>query len=146
MITAANRPQILAVLFLSALVVCGCDTATSNRLAVSGTVTFEGEAVKDGTILFSPTGDDQFQSNGIIKDGTYQIAAEYGPSPGEYKVFIEGFRATGEQHDAGPLHANEDVDDDTESYLPTQSEMDLRTTISAENAASLDFPIASPAK
>jgi hypothetical protein len=60
------------------------------RVAVRGTVTYDGEPVKHGMITFRPV----LKSNGpsagtAIIDGKFQITAEKGPTVGQHEVAIK---------------------------------------------------------
>lgn len=123
----------------------GCTSRQSDRVAVSGRVTYQGELVADGTILFSPVDSDHYQANAAIENGRYVMDAAYGPSLGEYAVRIEGFRSTDNVVAAGPLHASEDGADtvNVESYIPAQynSQTSLRVTVTRDNCRSLHFDL-----
>jgi hypothetical protein len=60
--------------------VMGCGPRTST---VSGTVTFNGEAVANGSISFFPTDGKGTPAGGLIKDGRYTVT---GMMPGEKTV------------------------------------------------------------
>jgi len=70
----------------------GCGGATDNlpREAVSGKVTFEGEPIARGAIMFrTASGAVQpLEAGGLIRDGKYQIPRAQGPIPGSYAVMI----------------------------------------------------------
>lgn len=73
------------------VVAVGCGPRTST---VSGTVTFNGEAVATGAISFFPTDGKGSPAGGLIKDGRYSVS---GMMPGEKTVqlsapFIAGSR------------------------------------------------------
>lgn len=75
---------------------CGSGTGNPARMRVAGTVTLDSQPAPAGTIVFVPLVAGQFQAQGIIQeDGTFAIAAEDGPSVGEYKVEIQCARKTG---------------------------------------------------
>lgn len=124
-------------------IVCGCGETPTNRIEVSGKVTYEDKSIEDGTILFSPTANDQSQANAEITDGEYKVDAEFGPSLGEYKIVIEGFRAPAKKQDLGPLHANEDASGNDEQFIPAEfnSQSKLQVTITPENASALNFDL-----
>jgi hypothetical protein len=81
---------LMAMLAASAV---GCSKG-SDRASVSGKVTFDGQPVASGQIAFEPRGTGRL---GIaqIADGAYKMAAEQGPTPGEYVVRITANRPTG---------------------------------------------------
>ena len=59
------------------------------RVAVSGTITYEGKPLESGIISFTPAeGTDGFAAGGGIKAGKYRISREEGPSTGLYQVQV----------------------------------------------------------
>jgi hypothetical protein len=83
---------VLGGLMTVAGVGCGGADDTLPREAVSGTVSFEGAPLAQGTIQFMPTAQGADGSatvgSGIITDGKYSIAQEQGLVPGTYKVIV----------------------------------------------------------
>ncbi len=87
----------LAVLVASGvLIVAGCggdDSGLPQRHPVSGTVTYKGEPVESGTIVFEPSDFNKGRvASGTIKDGYYQLSTS-GEGPdgalaGDYKIAI----------------------------------------------------------
>lgn len=80
-------PRFPAALLLLAAVVwlAACDSAP-RRYKVSGTVKYKGEPIKSGSIQFrSDKGD---VGGAQITDGKYDIPAEGGLVPGNYKVAV----------------------------------------------------------
>jgi hypothetical protein len=68
------------------------------REPISGTVRFNGESLKSGTIQFVPLeSKTAVSSGGMITDGNFRVPRADGPIPGKYSVLIFG---TGEP--AGP--------------------------------------------
>lgn len=84
-------PRIL-VGFVPLLLLCGCDGGSGGRLTVNGSVSFAGEPVKEGSIIFRPTDPSQPDVSAAIADGVYQIPAQLGPKAGEYTVKVVAFR------------------------------------------------------
>lgn len=71
------------------LALTGCG-GSDGRVAVSGTVKFQGKPLDRGTIQFHPTdlsGKAQFSGADIV-DGQYSVPANKGLVPGKYKVMI----------------------------------------------------------
>jgi hypothetical protein len=69
----------------------GCGGAADNlpRQAVSGSVTFGGQPLALGRIQFEPSSAEaKAPAGGEIKDGTFSIPRDEGPTPGDYKVMI----------------------------------------------------------
>jgi hypothetical protein len=78
---------------LAALTAAGCalEAGTPPKQVVSGTVQFDGQPLKKGTIQFQPTSQvDGALAVGTITDGRFAIPADAGPSPGKYGVAIYG--------------------------------------------------------
>lgn len=137
-------PYWLCGLVIIACGLPGCGPGPTNRIMVHGKVTYQGQPVESGTILFSPTTEGQYQANGVIEDGEYLIDADYGPSLGTYKIRIDGFRATGQSTELGPLHAADNGSvEELEPYIPVEfnSQTTLSVDISAQNAAALNFEL-----
>jgi hypothetical protein len=74
------------------LVLGGCSHPRDDlpREAVSGKVSFEGEPIARGAILFKPSGGSAqaIEAGGLIRDGEYRIDDDEGPVPGTYRVMI----------------------------------------------------------
>jgi hypothetical protein len=80
--------------WLMSLTMLGC--GGSNRAAVEGKVTLDGQAVEAGTISFIPSnGNSKSGAWGDIKDGNYAIPTQSGPTVGECRVEIRWMRKTG---------------------------------------------------
>jgi len=88
--------RLLALLCSVSTVLCGCSGSADslNRFSVSGTVTFNGEPLQDGTIFFQPDsakGNSGPGSLGEIKDSQYKIDKTRGVLGGAYIVRITGY-------------------------------------------------------
>jgi hypothetical protein len=55
---------------------------------VSGSVTWQGQPLDQGTIEFAPAGGQGLAANGIIQDGRYHLLSTPGVAPGSYQVRI----------------------------------------------------------
>jgi len=94
-------PNCLSRGLLLALVVSvpfGCGPRQPKRATVRGRVTFNGEPVPLGDIVFIPGTDegwDGFYAQGKIQNGEYALDA-HGPVVGTNKVEIHGYRSRGE--------------------------------------------------
>ncbi|MFH1922057.1 MAG: hypothetical protein ABIP48_19500 [Planctomycetota bacterium] len=113
----------LAVLLV---VIAGCDG--SNRAAVTGEVTLDGEPVDGGTISFTPSGGAADAAAwGEIKGGRYSIPAAKGPGVGTARVEIRWDRKTGKKIAAVPPAPPDTMIEETEEAVParynTQSEL-----------------------
>jgi hypothetical protein len=73
------------------LFVAGCGKSDpSGRVAISGSVTFQGKPLDQGTIQFTSAdaGGKAAISGGMIKDGKFSVPADKGLPPGKYRVQI----------------------------------------------------------
>lgn len=59
-----------------------------NRRAISGTVTLDGQPLKQGSIAFQPLQQGGVGSGGLISDGKYTIPAGKGLPQGKYRVTV----------------------------------------------------------
>jgi hypothetical protein len=76
------------VLSLSTIPACRSSDGL-NRQAISGYVTWEGQALAAGSILFEPATSKSGTTVGsTIKNGKFSIATDQGPVPGDYIVRI----------------------------------------------------------
>jgi hypothetical protein len=77
----------------------GCGEPAADRATVHGRVTYRGEPVQDGTILFSPidrsAGVRAESSGGKIVAGAYALEGDKGPLVGAHRVEIQSYRKTG---------------------------------------------------
>ena len=94
-VSRAAAPRVLAALATAAtlLVVAGCgnDDGLGRRYSVTGKVTYKGEPVKEGNIIFDPASPDGRHASGTIKDGYYKLSTlgnDDGAFPGKYKVAV----------------------------------------------------------
>lgn len=115
------------------------------RRAVSGTVTLDGKPLEKGAISFDPevVPKDPVSVGAIIEGGSYEIAAEQGPTPGTYRVSI---RAGG----PGEAEASEDAPGMPPRRAapdPIPARYNARTTLRAEVTAdgpnTFDFELTS---
>jgi hypothetical protein len=81
-----TRTGLVAVALLLAAHVAGCDS--SNRVAVSGTVTLNGQPLTNATIQFFRVGETAPAGGAVVTDGKYELPAHPGLPPGTYKVSI----------------------------------------------------------
>jgi hypothetical protein len=66
----------------------GCDSGP-RRLPASGAVTYRGQPVPEGFILFQPQDPGRGQTTGtVVSNGRYALPAAEGLSPGRYTVRI----------------------------------------------------------
>jgi len=76
-------------LALSILLFAGCNPGEP-RGRVFGKVTFQGQPVPEGIILFSPVGVGDYMTAKLKPDGTYEVSTNSGPGLrlGKYRVSI----------------------------------------------------------
>jgi hypothetical protein len=88
------RRLLQTYVFLSLFTVAvGCESKSDNgRLNVTGSVTFAGQPIEEGQIIFEPEAPGAPLATGQIKVGKYEIEPKYGPAAGSYRVRIEGYR------------------------------------------------------
>ena len=74
---------------LIAASVAGCGAPDDGRLAVTGTVKFKGQPIKDGaTVQFSPLDKDGSEGLVMTAAGAFGIPKENGLKPGKYLVRV----------------------------------------------------------
>ena len=133
-----RRPAAAALRFLP-VAVCllgaiGC--ADSDRKRIEGTVTLEGEPLKEGQIgLFPQPGTKGPSAGAPIVDGKFTIDATKGPMSGTFSVQITASRFTGRKISLPP--PDEGTIDEIEQYLParynTDSELKVDITENGPN-------------
>lgn len=78
------------------LLVAGCGGRATNRAAIHGEATLDGQPITQGSIVFTPAkGVKGTVAGGQIIDGHYHLTAERGPAIGWNHVEINSLRATG---------------------------------------------------
>lgn len=80
------------MIVLTSFIAPGCGSAEEDpraREPISGTVTFDGQPLKDGTIQLQPASQQEgVASGGMVSDGHFEIPRAEGPVPGNYTVAI----------------------------------------------------------
>ncbi|MDY3552129.1 hypothetical protein R5W24_001209 [Gemmata sp. JC717] len=126
--SVAARWAALVVLAVASVGALGCGSG-SGLTKVSGKVTYNGEPVKEGRILFRNTGGDQKAYSGAIADGTYQLECE----PGQMRVEVTASRVIpgkfkkGENGEPDPIPV-------AEMYIPAK--YNSNSTLTAEVSGS----------
>ena len=118
------------------LIGCSGPDAGPPRYSVTGTVTFDGEPVNDGQVLFLPAdGGGQPDAGQLGAGGKF----EFQVTAGKKRVEITGFRKTGEITD-------EDTQETmpvTEAFIParynTESELTVEVKPNGENTHKFDL-------
>ena len=118
----------------------GCGNR-DGRLTVTGTVTFDGQALPEGSISFRPREGTSSPSAGAsISDGRFEVGSDKGVLPGEFDVAITATRKTGKKKmDPG----TQTMFDEIEQYLPARynAESVLQVEIKAGGKNELPFEL-----
>ncbi len=112
-----------AVILACSLFCAGCG---NGRSSVSGEVTFDGQMVENGSIVFEPSDNNGPSTGGKIVGGRYELAGEAAPYPGKKIVRIFASRKTGRQI----KDAMVGVIDETKPFIPDI--YNYRSTLSCE--------------
>lgn len=93
--------RLLMLLVLLTLMTVGCGSEPpyqgEPRYAVSGTVTFDGAPLENGTISFLSTDGKGNPAGNPITKGEFSVPENQGPNKGTYKVSITWQKPTGKQ-------------------------------------------------
>lgn len=135
-----STPVILAA---TILVLAGCQK-TVTKVAVSGTVTFDGEPVEDGQVAFEPLAGGEMEF-GVITDGKYSIPSEFGLKSGKYLVRITADRNAHKKAERTSFTTEDDSLDIYEQFLPARYNTGSQLKVEIENAAEVqkDFSLRS---
>jgi len=122
-------------------VLTGCDGRVS-KVAVSGSVTYDGEPIADGQVAFEPRGEGRMEF-GIITDGKYSIPQEFGLVPGTYLIRITGNRPTGQMAKLDSFVTDDRSREIFEQFLPAKynAASQLEVEIPAESHVTQDFQL-----
>ena len=83
---------------LACLLATGCGPGVEGRYPVRGTITYNGEPIAAGSIVFVPLdseGKVAIKAGGSIANGAYELPAQFGPHPGPHNVEIVWMKPTG---------------------------------------------------
>jgi hypothetical protein len=137
------------LVLVGTLVFAASGCGGSNRGAVQGKVTFNGDPLKEGQISFVPL-DPKLgpTAGGVIVDGEYQIDASRGPVAGEYQIQIVASRKTGRKtwdgmgDEKAPAHQKNYVEE-VVAFIPARynAVSELRATIKAGEVNRYDFDL-----
>ena len=135
-----HRWRCNGILLLFCLLIFGCG-AGKEKIAISGSVTFDGEPVANGEIEFQPNKPGERPAMGTIVGGKYRISERFGAKPGKYSVSIIARREAKLQGQGNP-YATDAVA--TQQYIPPQYNVSttLQVDISAATAVH-DFELVS---
>ena len=119
MATRSASTFCLLVYALIATCCVGCGgRGGPERVEVSGTVTYNGTPIPEGTIRFVPGQHSMVPLSGApISEGAYRVDQQGGVPVGTHKIEIEAFRKVqpSGQRATGGLHSNEEF---RQQYLP----------------------------
>jgi hypothetical protein len=141
--THSKSPQLLAILSATVFAaVLGCGEQT--RKSVSGTVTFDGQPLPVGQIVFEPKTAGRL---GIaqISNGAYIMPAANGPTEGQYVVRITANRPTGRKAQSGRGGDTKTMVDQYEQFIPAKfnDQSALTTEVDSEGQIVRDFTLTS---
>ncbi|WP_437201938.1 hypothetical protein [Planctomicrobium sp. SH664] len=107
-----SRPTSLGMFLLILGLAAGCQQGeTIERVPISGTVTYDGQPVQLGTIIFEPTADAGMTARAsymAVNNGVF-VSGPNGPTSGEFLVRVSGFdkskmkNPNDEEEDVPPL-------------------------------------------
>ncbi len=97
-----------AMLLIVSMIACpGC--GSPEVCSLSGTITYDGKPIEDGSIRLDPIAADAGPTGKtIIKNGKYEISSDQGMQPGKFEVAIYAVFPTGRE-----IPAPEHVGDET---------------------------------
>jgi hypothetical protein len=98
-----------------ACLLAGCGAGDGlDRYPVKGTVTFQGQPVKDGSIFFEPTASVGKVAPTVylrVTGGKYEVPQKEGPVAGKYKVVVGGKDASSTTVDDGITYTKQLFED-----------------------------------
>src|SRR5262245_11981177 len=143
---------IVATIIVAFTAGCG----RSSRIAVRGTVAVNGQPLEAGDISCMPITPSVGPTAGAaIARGAYNVPADQGLLPGEYKVQIHAFRGTGKKTWDGMGEPNAPASqkhyvEETEQYIPAQyndaTELKASIAVGKANDLKFDLKVAAPSK
>lgn len=98
-------PSPVQLLLMIFPLMAGCGGDGLERYPISGTVTFKGQKVEYGTIVFEPeasVGTIAPSGYARIENGLYKTSQEESPIKGDYRVRVMGFDKSKMKKDAAP--------------------------------------------
>lgn len=99
----------LLVAPISLCLVIGCSEGKSS---ISGTVTFDGEPVKNGSVTFVKSEGELLRAGAVITDGAFQASLP----PGEYKIELNAQKVVGTRKQKGFDGKDEEVPETKELF------------------------------
>ena len=127
-----HRQVLLTIIACLAITLGGCGKK-DERFEIRGQVTYQGEPIAEGKILFMPLDESRPQAIANILDGEYATASPGGVFVGKYKVQVFGYRGTGKVQDLGELYGTHEQQ---LQYVPAKfnRETELTLEISSEES------------
>lgn len=158
------RPNLVSTLIVAGFVLLaasatGCGGGDGlERVAVSGSVTINGEPVPNGVVRFKPAqGTEGPMASTMITDGQYEIPSDQGPVPGNYEVQVHAYedpsattptaepvRTAVASDKLGPKTSSDDVDDEpapAAPQAPKESKRTFNVTIPELSSFEQDFAL-----
>jgi hypothetical protein len=114
-----TKSGLMTLLLAASLLAGGCGRYGPATYAVTGTVTWNGAPLPDGSIVFMAADDKAAPAAGVIQGGTFAFAAQ----AGKKKVEIRAIREVGEVIPVMGVKARQ-------SYIPAQ--YNSQTILTAE--------------
>ncbi|QDS89976.1 hypothetical protein EC9_41780 [Rosistilla ulvae] len=103
-ISTCSVAILLFVPSLTALVGCGASDAGPGKYSVTGNVTFQGQPLPEGEILFAPdtsSGNQGPASVAYVKDGKFSTQPGMGLVGGAYTLEVTGYQTKSEMDQDG---------------------------------------------
>ncbi len=95
-----------------------CLGCGSSLAIIQGNVTFDGQPIENGLIVFEPSDGIGPVAGGTIQNGKYKLGTEESVTPGNKIVRIRAMRATGKKVKAGPPAPDDAMVDEIQQYIP----------------------------
>jgi hypothetical protein len=135
-----RRCALLGLAWAAALAVVGCG---DGRVAVNGTVLFEGTPVEEGMITLEPVDGQGPTTGGMITAGRYDLRGEARATVGEKIVRIVALRKTGRKVPAGSRAPPGTMVDEVIQCIPQQfnDQSTLRVRVTAARSNTHDFDL-----
>ena len=133
--------EIRGILLLGLGLLLGCGHGSEiQRVIVAGKVSYQGQPIADGSILFVPArGTKGPQAGAQIADGAYRVTAGGGVPVGMHRVEIQAYRAATGTNRPAPLQDRQGK----QQYLPEQYnyKSTLEATIDSTGEQTRDFDL-----
>lgn len=122
-----HRPSWLVILGVGLLTgtFVGCGKEGLERAIVGGTVTYQGQPLKEGEIRLVPRDGAKLPSSaGYIVDGAYTLDAKGGVPVGTYTIQIEAYRVLPETATQKSPPSNQDIPPSRKQFIPRKYNVD----------------------